>query len=212
MEAGAVVDGDHGTQLTLPKNALVDGTGALVTGTADVSLTPLDTPSMPFAFPSEIEAVDEDQNRVALASFGVVEVAISKDGQRLDLAEGVRATLDIPIYAKQSATGKTLELGGSIPLWPLDEATGVWIQEGEGTIVEGSSRAGLALRSSLGHLSWWNCDEQFPIRKIFVKFFRTDTVRHSCRRHRRTAALGSISISAPRRLRSASPEEVAPSP
>jgi PKD repeat protein len=168
IEAGAVVNGGDGARLTLPENALVDLAGKRVTGAVEVSITPLDTPSTPFAFPSEVEAVDENESRVALASFGVVEIEISQNGERLDLAEGARATLDIPIYADQSATGAPLELGDSIPLWSLDESTGVWIQEGEGTVVEGPSRAGLALRSSLGHLSWWNCDEPFPIRKLLV--------------------------------------------
>lgn len=169
VEDGAVVEGEDGSRLTLPEDALVDSAGKRVTGAVEVSITPLDTPSTPFAFPSEVEAVDENEERVALASFGVVEIEISQNGQRLDLAEGARATLDIPIYADQSATGAPLAVGDSIPLWSLDESTGVWIQEGEGTVVEGPSRAGLALRSRLGHLSWWNCDEPFPIRKLFVR-------------------------------------------
>lgn len=169
VEAGAVVEGADGTRLTLPKNALVGPDGKRVTGDVEVSLTPLDTPSTPFAFPSGIEAIDENFERVALASFGVVEVEITQDGKRLDLAEGARATLDIPIYATRSATGEPLSLGGTIPLWSLDEATGIWIQEGQGTIVEGSSRAGFALRSELGHFSWWNCDEPFPTGFLTVK-------------------------------------------
>ena len=46
-----------------------------------------------------------------------------------------------------------------IPLWSVDETTGLWIEEGAGTVVASAdSPTGLALRAEVAHFSWWNAD------------------------------------------------------
>lgn len=51
-------------------------------------------------------------------------------------------------------------MGDKYPLWSLNEKTGKWVQEGEGTVVASSaSPTGLALRVEVTHFSWWNHDD-----------------------------------------------------
>jgi hypothetical protein len=50
-------------------------------------------------------------------------------------------------------------LGGVIPLWILNEETGVWVQEGEGTVIANPLvESGFSLSASTTHFSWFNVD------------------------------------------------------
>jgi hypothetical protein len=50
-------------------------------------------------------------------------------------------------------------VGETIALWSLNAATGVWTQEGSGTVVaSAASPSGRALRATITHFSWWNGD------------------------------------------------------
>jgi len=154
VEAGAAVTGDDGVTLELPPDALVDGDGNPVSGTVEITLTPVDV-SQPDAggFPGGFSAVQSDGTPADLMSFGVAEFVVTQGGDELDLALGKTATIEIPIYTGGAA------LGDVLPLWSLDEATGLWVEEGSGVVVQSTASAsGLALRAVVSHFSWWNID------------------------------------------------------
>jgi hypothetical protein len=161
--AGGTVTGRDGATLTLPPNALVDSTGAAVTGPVDLALTPVD-PTQPGGggFPGSFSGAKTDGTSTPIVSYGTVEYILSAGGQLLHLAPGKTATIAIPIYATRNLDGSTVAVGDTTPLWSLDEASGNWIQEGSGTVVASTgSPSGLALQAVVTHFSWWNCDSGY---------------------------------------------------
>jgi len=161
--AGGSLDGRDGARITLPAGAFVDGTGAPVSGAVDLSLTPVDVTG-PHAggFPGRFEGLGPDAARSPIVSFGTTEFVPTSGGQRLQLAVGKAAEVELPLYANTNLDGTAVAAGQVFPLWSLDESTGVWVQEGQGTVVASTaSPTGFAMHATVSHLSWWNCDIGF---------------------------------------------------
>lgn len=154
---GGTLVGEDGAAVTLPAGALVDASGTVVSGPVQVTITPIDVSGPEIeAFPGAFRGVAMDGATDLLLSFGTAEYTFTQDGRRLQLAPGRTAMIDIPIYTEGAAAGDR------VPVWALDETSGVWIQEGTGEVVAvPGSPTGLALRASVGHFSWWNADK-FP--------------------------------------------------
>jgi len=85
---------------------------------------------------------------------------VDANGAPLQLSNGATAEIEIPIYtAIDPATGDPIEMGDEIALWSLSEDTGIWEQEGTGIVVANTdSPTGLALKATVNHFTWWNCD------------------------------------------------------
>lgn len=156
---GGTITGTQGTSLVVPAGALVDGAGNAVTGTVDVTLTPIDITTLDLAaFPGRFAGVRTGGSLANIASHGLVEITVSQNGQPLQLGSGKTATLEIPLFAALNLDGSDVVIGEHIPLWALDEVTGIWMQNGEGVVVASSGPSGLALQAEIPHLSWWNAD------------------------------------------------------
>jgi PKD domain len=154
--SGGVASGASGARLEIAAGSLVHADGSPAAGAVDVVMTPIDVTGEIDAFPGAFTGYTATGASTAIATLGVMEVRLSQGGQPLQLAPGQGATLDIPIFTGGAS------LGQSIPLWSLDESSGVWVQEGSGTVVASAgSPTGLALRGTVGHLSWWNVDIPF---------------------------------------------------
>lgn len=161
--AGGSLTGRAGASIELPADALVDGSGALVAGSVDIAMTAVD-PTLPGGggFPGRFDGIHADGSGTPIVSLGAVEFILSQGSQRLQLAPGKKATIEIPIQATQRLDGSIVAAGDTTPLWSLDEATGLWVEEGSGTVVANTgSPSGLALRATVAHLSWWNSDLGF---------------------------------------------------
>jgi len=161
--AGGKLAGRDGASITLPADALVNGAGTAVIGPAQIAITPVDV-TRPAAggFPGSFDGIQANGVTTPIASFGVAEFALSAGTERLQLGAGKTATIEVPIYGAIRPDGTTLAVGDSTPLWSLDETTGMWIQEGTGTVVASvASPSGLAMRALVSHLSWWNSDIGF---------------------------------------------------
>jgi alpha-tubulin suppressor-like RCC1 family protein len=160
IQAGGSATGTDGLKVTFPADALVNAQGQPVTGSVDMFMTPIDVTGPDVAaFPGLFEGVATGGARVALLSHGVAELVPTQGGQRLNLAPGKMATVEIPLYADGNTDGSPVQLGDVIPLWSLNEATGVWTQEGTGEVVASTgSPTGKALRATVSHFSWWNID------------------------------------------------------
>lgn len=157
--AGGTLVGRNAVRLTLPPAALVDAeTRAAVTGAVSVEMTPLNTASHEAgAFPGGLRAVS-GTNAGVLLTYGPVEFVFTQGGRRLQLATGQSAVVELPLHATLHPSGRRLAVGEPMPVWSFDPARGLWVQEGEGTVVASASATGLALRATVGHFSWWNPD------------------------------------------------------
>lgn len=157
---GGAVTGKEGAKVTLPANALVDSSGNKVTGAVQVSITPVDVGKNIGGFPGKFEGVTSSGQSGLIVSYGTTEYVFSKGLERLNLAPGQSATIEIPVYTALNPDGSSVKVGDSYPMWSLDERTGGWVQEGTGIVVASSaSPSGLALRGAVTHFSWWNHDD-----------------------------------------------------
>ncbi len=159
--AGGQLVGRDGATVELPAGALVDAqTGAAVTGSVDIAMTPINVSGDELrAFPGGFAGIDGSGARQLLASYGTTEFMLTQGGRRLNLAPGRTATIELPIYTPLHSAGVAVAAGDTIPLWSLDETSGNWKQEGNGVVVaSASSPTGLSMRATVGHFSWWNCD------------------------------------------------------
>jgi PKD repeat protein len=161
--AGGTISGAQGAQLTLPANALVTTDGTTVSGAVQVHITPVDINSAALAaFPGRFAGLNGDGSRTPIVSYGTTEFVLTQAGQPLQLKPGARATVLLPLYAAANLDGTALVAGGTLPLWSLDERSGVWVNEGTGTLVASTAApAELVMRAEVGHLSWWNADMGF---------------------------------------------------
>ena len=161
--AGGTLAGRDGAAIILPPGALVNGAGTPVTGAVQIAITPVDV-TLPAAggFPGSFEGIKADGVTTPIVSFGVAEFVLGTPADRLQLAAGKTATIEVPIYGSIRPDGTTLAAGDSIPLWSLDETTSMWIQEGSGiAVASAASPSGLAMRAIVSHFTWWNADIGF---------------------------------------------------
>lgn len=154
--------GFDGAKVSFAANAFVDQQGQIVTGDIDVFITPVDVSvnDLANAFPGAYAGIAENEAEAEpLVSFGTTEYFFSQNGEELQLASGHQAMIELPIYATQYPSGESMQIGDEIPLWYLNESTGIWEQEGFGQVVASNlSTTGLALRGEVSHFSWWNVD------------------------------------------------------
>jgi PKD repeat protein len=157
--AGGTVNGPDGVRVVFAPGSLVDASGNPAIGAVQVAMTPVDVTESPRSFPGRFEGLAGDGREGLIVSFGVVEVVLRQGGQPLQLAPGRRATLEIPVYARQGLDGRLLQPGDTYPMWSLNERTGLWVAEATGTVVTApGTPEGLALRGEVTHFSWWNHD------------------------------------------------------
>jgi hypothetical protein len=168
-----------GASVWLPANALVDGSGNAVTGTVVVELTPWNINSSDLnSMLGNGKARAADGSLVDLISAGMITVdffKVNANGARthlqLDGANTKTAviTMDVP-YAPDanglvSINGNTMTVGVTIPMWTFNEATGLWNEEGTGTVVSSQSTqgnpSGIAVQARVKHFSTWNWDFKF---------------------------------------------------
>ena len=157
---GGSLLGKDGVKVSFPPGSLVDSSGAVVTGAVQINLTPVNVALETDAFPGAFSGVATGGATSGIVSFGTAEFLPTQNGQKLQVAPGKKVGIEIPIYSDKNKDGSSVTVGQVIPLWSLNETTGVWTQEGTGVVVANpSSKTGLALRAEVAHFSWWNCDD-----------------------------------------------------
>lgn len=128
--------------------AKTDGTP--YTGTVRVEAAYLDpnSPTIGNRMPGDLRATTAAGDARLLISYGMMSVELFDDaGNELQLADGQRATLTLPVEGEAANTAPE-----SIPLWFFDEATAQWIEEGTATLQNGS------YVGEVSHFTFWNCD------------------------------------------------------
>ena len=143
-----------GMKVAIPANSMVSADNSLYAGTANVYTKWLDPTDENVAgvMPGELTATDEDGNPLALATFGMMVLDLeAADGAPLELANGARADIEMPIPPELES-----DAPDEIPLWYFDLEEEQWVQYGacikEGNVYKGEINAS----------GFWNCDVPIP--------------------------------------------------
>jgi hypothetical protein len=153
-------DGQNGS-IIIPANAVVNAAGAPVSSYT-VELTTLlpSDPNYSSLFPGKFlggSTPGSTANPQPLISYGVVNVDLKdSQGNKVFLASGAKATINFPIDPAHDPGTST------VPIWYLDENTGVWIQEGT------AAKSGSFYTADVSHLTPWNVDIMMPDRSTKV--------------------------------------------
>jgi hypothetical protein len=145
----------NGTKISLPGNGIVKASdNSNYTGTVNVYASFIDPTAADILerVPGSFMANDKDGKRVFLTSYGMMAVELeSTAGEKLQVKSGNTATLTYAIPSSLQSTAPA-----TIPLWYVDEATGLWKEEGVAT-KQGNNYVG-----TVQHFSFWNCDIGVP--------------------------------------------------
>lgn len=153
--AGGNVNLPDNSKITLPAAAVVvKATNQPYSGSIKVYAAVIDPADADIAqiVPGSFQGNDADNYRVLLKSYGMLAVELEgSSNEPLQIASGKTARLrfNIPSSLRSSAPA-------TIPLWSVDEATGLWKQEGSAT--KGSDY----YEGDVTHFSFWNCDISIP--------------------------------------------------
>jgi hypothetical protein len=165
--AGGEAGLSNGAKVLLPANGVVyAGTGLPYQGAVSVYAAYIDPTSADIgrAVPGSFMANNKEDQRVLLSSYGMLAVELeNSNGEKLQVAKGQAATITVPIPA-------TLQSGASpsIPLWFVNEKTGLWQEEGTAV------RTGNSYVGTVKHFTFWNADKQLAAVKFSATFKMTD--------------------------------------
>jgi len=152
---GGEVSLSNGSKIALSANGVVNAaTGAAYTGQVKVYAAYIDPAAADFdqIVPGSLMADNKDGRRVLLTSYGMLSVELeSASGEKLQVKSGSTAKLTTAIPATAQASAPA-----TIPLWYVDEATGIWKEEGSAT------KNGNVYVGDVKHFTYWNCDLQVP--------------------------------------------------
>lgn len=157
-ESGGSVTGALGTAVTVLGGSLVNDRNEAATGEVEARLTPLDLGDANGrqAFPAAFRGVADGGSEHALGAVAIADFRLVDEGVQLVLADGQAAEIRLPLTAVADAAGTPFTVGQSLPLWSLDEASGLWRQQGSGEVVaDAAAPTGLALQATVSHFSWW---------------------------------------------------------
>lgn len=141
--------------ISFPANSIANSDGVLHTGTVAVTAKRIaaDDPNLGDVMPGALFAMDKDGFSRVLGTLGMVAVELrDANGNELNLADGVQATVQFPIAESQLA-----DAPDQITLWSFDEAQGLWMEEGF------ANKDGNKYIGEVSHFSFWNCDAPFPL-------------------------------------------------
>ncbi len=153
------VDAVTGGSVSLPDNSKITlpASGVVVrsnsqsyTGSVKVYAAVIDptSPDIAQIVPGSFQGTDANNYRVTLTSFGMLAVELEgNSGELLQIAAGKTAKLRFSIPSSLLSTAPA-----TIPLWSVDETTGLWKQEGSAT--KGTDY----YEGDVSHFSFWNCD------------------------------------------------------
>ena len=154
---GATIEDEHGIKLTFPKNAISLASGQAFDGTVYVSLQFIDPTASNIisTLPGSLQGFTTEGVLTALKSYSMISVELrNEQGQELQIRTGETVEIEFPI-----PNSLLNNAPNNIPLWYLDEGTGLWMEEGQAVLVND------VYIGDVSHFSYWNCDvpEDFVI-------------------------------------------------
>ena len=150
--------------LTITPGSLVDANGNAATGSATAYLTMINVQDRAAlrASPGDFKAEMADGSAAWLESFGMSEVlVVDANGEPLSLADGETAELAMDIIMPLKGRG---EASANIPFLIFDEATGLWIEQGEGSTTDWQTY--VFPIDEFGH---WNADQAYNTTCVKVR-------------------------------------------
>ena len=156
--AGGLVMVDQGGSIEFSANAIVDADDLPFDGTVQVASRWLNPGELATVnqMPGDLTAVDELNEVVALATFGMMAVELqSTSGAPLNVAASAHATLTFPVPNDMIG-----QAPAEIELWYFNEHYGIWAQDGTATL-QGDKYVG-----DVNHFTFWNCDAPFDLVNI----------------------------------------------
>ena len=153
------IDAANGGSVTLPDNSKITlpaagvvakATSQSYSGSVKVYAAVIDPTSADISqvVPGSFQGTDANNNRVILKSFGMLAVELEgNSGEQLQIAPGKTAKLRFTIPSSLRSTAPA-----TIPLWSVDETTGLWKQEGS------ANKGTDYYEGDVSHFSFWNCD------------------------------------------------------
>jgi hypothetical protein len=149
--AGGSVSLPDNSKITLPASGVViRSNNQSYTGSVKIYAAVIDPTSSDISqiVPGSFQGTDANNYRVTLTSFGMLAVELEgNSGEQLQIATGKTAKLRFTIPSSLRSTAPA-----TIPLWSVDETTGLWKQEGNAT------KGADYYEGDVSHFSFWNCD------------------------------------------------------
>ena len=159
---GGEFAGVDGAKVTIAAESLERPDGSTAFGEVLLYINTVNTAdeSELAAFPGSFDGLaSSDTTPGMLASLGVTSFRFEQGGEKLQLKSGEVSQLVLPLYAGAYEDGTPIPLGDLIPMWRLNEETGIWEEESTGVVVAmASSPTGLGLQASTVHFSSFNAD------------------------------------------------------
>jgi hypothetical protein len=153
--AGGSVNLPDNSKITLPAaGVVVKSTNQPYTGSIKVYAAVIDPTAADIAqiVPGSFQGNDANNYRVLLKSYGMMAVELeSTGGEPLQIASGKTAKLKFTIPSSISPSAPA-----TIPLWYVDENTGLWKQQGT------AAKTNDYYEGDVSHFSFWNCDINIP--------------------------------------------------
>lgn len=160
--AGGMVTLSNGGSVTFSANSFSRSSGGNYTGPVNIYAASVDPTLQDIGetIPGSFLADDKDNKRVTLNSYGMMAVELeSSAGEKLQISTGNTAKLNFSI-----PSGLQSSAPATIPLWYLDDKTGLWKEEGTAT------KNGNAYEGDVKHFTYWNCDYPGPTVNFTVRF------------------------------------------
>ena len=155
--AAVVSDPAGPAQVQLP-GGYVTASGAAYAGMVSVALTAIDPSANPGNMAGGYLTATSGSSTALIESYGALEVTLrDSSGNRLNLASGQSATIRIPLAAARTGTTTTAVPPASIPLYYLNESTGLWVQEGSATLA--GTLGSQYYEGTVTHFTLWNADQ-----------------------------------------------------
>ncbi len=149
--------GDDGPTLAFKPNSLATEDGQMYEGDYTVNAHWFNPTSADFVatMPGDLRGENTNGESVQLESYGMIAVEIEgANGEDLNLLAGETAEWVLPLDPNLT------DIPSEIPIWSLNEDTGIWLEEGKANLVDGK------YVSQLSHFSFWNCDAPYPLVEI----------------------------------------------
>ncbi|HRI25050.1 MAG TPA: hypothetical protein PLZ45_10250, partial [Ferruginibacter sp.] len=157
--AGGTISQPNGLSIKLPAGGIINAlTNTAYTGTVNIAAYWINPAANDLnrIMPGDLRGINTEGALQLLQTFGMAAVELTgSSGELLQIADGQKATLTLPIPSSLSAAAPA-----SIPLWYFDESKGLWKQEGSAT------KTGNTYVGDVSHFSFWNCD----VPSNFVQF------------------------------------------
>jgi len=155
---GGKIESDNYT-IDFPSGSYIKANGDLYNGNFIISSQWLDptTDNFHYQIPGELKGYTLTGEIQSLQSLSVMAIEIANDnGESIQLPENETALIKFPIPSQYSDFAPA-----TIPLWYYDENNGLWIEEGQATLVQSHYEA------DIPHFSYWAC--HLPYESIQLK-------------------------------------------